>query len=181
MGFCANNLGWGGWGHMGGWGGAGWVGAAFGLVLLAGTLGLLALGAVWLARRGREPARGRLSLPGGLVELGESHLEALGRELWEELRIRIAVGGLVGVFDKIFRDIEGRIRYHYVVVDYWGWITEGRPMPGSDITGVIQVPLRALDDLEADRDLIKAISIAEKAMRKRMVSRGDAETQRKDF
>ncbi|MDZ7699053.1 MAG: NUDIX domain-containing protein [Deltaproteobacteria bacterium] len=134
---------------------------------------------VWLARRGREPARGRLSLPGGLVELGESHLEALARELWEELRIRIAVGGLAGVFDKIFRDPKGRIRYHYVVVDYWGWITEGQPTPGSDITEVIQVPLRALDDLEADRDLIKAISIAEKAMRKRMVSRGDAPVKQK--
>ncbi|HEJ83457.1 MAG TPA: NUDIX domain-containing protein, partial [Desulfobacteraceae bacterium] len=69
---------------------------------------------VWLARRNQEPSRGLWSLPGGLVELGEAHLEALARELREELSISMAVGGLAGVFDKIFRDPEGRIRYHYV-------------------------------------------------------------------
>ncbi|MDQ1336657.1 MAG: 8-oxo-dGTP diphosphatase, partial [Thermodesulfobacteriota bacterium] len=64
---------------------------------------------VWLARRDQEPSRGLWSLPGGLVELGETHLEALARELREELGIAITVGGLVGVFDKIFHDPEGRV------------------------------------------------------------------------
>lgn len=60
MGFCARSLGWGGWsgwGHMGGWGGLGWLGPVFGLVLLAGVIGLLVVGALWLARSaGQRPA-----------------------------------------------------------------------------------------------------------------------------
>lgn len=47
MGFCAGGLGWGGWG---GWGGPGWLGPMFGLVLLVGVIGLLVVGALWLAR-----------------------------------------------------------------------------------------------------------------------------------
>jgi len=62
MGFCARDLGWGGWNHMrgwgqmGGWGGGGWLGALVGLTLLAGLLALLAVGAIWLARRTRARA-----------------------------------------------------------------------------------------------------------------------------
>lgn len=136
---------------------------------------------VWLARRGREPGMGLWSLPGGLVELGESHLDALERELREELCIGIEVGGLVGVFDKIFRDPRDRIQYHYVVVDYWGWITEGRPTPASDITEAVRIPLASLDEVDADKDLVRAVRIAEKAWSKQMASRRGAEAQRKDI
>jgi len=121
---------------------------------------------VWLARRDQEPAKGLWSLPGGMVELGEGHLEALARELREELSITIAVGGLVGVFDKIFRDPYNRVQYHYVVVDYWGWIAEGRPAPASDVSDVLRVPLDRLDAFDLDRELLETIRTAEKAWRK---------------
>ncbi len=125
---------------------------------------------VWLARRDQEPARGLWSLPGGMVELGERHLEALARELQEELSITIAVGGLVGVFDKIFRDTHNRVQYHYVVVDYWGWITEGRPTPASDVSDVLLVPLDRLDAFDLGRELIETIRTAEKAWREATLS-----------
>ncbi|MCF8144699.1 MAG: NUDIX hydrolase [Deltaproteobacteria bacterium] len=127
---------------------------------------------VWLARRNQEPSRGLWSLPGGLVELGEAHLEALARELREELSISMAVGGLAGVFDKIFRDPEGRIRYHYVVVDYWGWITRGRPTPASDVSEVRKIPLDQLDGFGLDPELLLTVRTAETAWRNRIRGAG---------
>ncbi len=56
MGFCANNLGWGGWGRMGGWSSLGWLGPLFGITLFIGLVALLAVGSVWLVRRaGQQP------------------------------------------------------------------------------------------------------------------------------
>jgi len=127
---------------------------------------------VWLARRNQEPSRGRWSLPGGLVELGETHLQALSRELREELGITITLGGLAGVYDKIFRDPEGRIQYHYVVVDYWGWITEGRPTAASDVSEVCRIPLGQLDGFGLDRELLLTIRTAETALRNRIPGAG---------
>jgi len=120
---------------------------------------------VWLARRNQEPSRGLWSLPGGLVELGEGHLEALARELREELGIAITVGGLAGVYDKIFHDPEGRVQYHYVVVDYWGWISQGQPTAASDVSQVVRVPLDRLDAFEVSKELIQTIRAAERAWR----------------
>ena len=100
---------------------------------------------VLLARRNQNPGRGQWSLPGGAVELGETHLEALSRELREEVSVTIEVGGLVGVFDRIIRDGDGRIHYHYVIVDYWGCIASGHPKPGSDIS---EIRLVAIEDIE---------------------------------
>jgi 8-oxo-dGTP diphosphatase len=120
---------------------------------------------VWLGRRNQEPSKGMWSLPGGLVELGEPHLEALARELREELSIAIAVGGLVGVYDKIFRDPEDRVRFHYLVVDYWGWITQGQPTPASDVSEVLRVPLNELKRMGLDKGLMLTIREAERAYR----------------
>jgi ADP-ribose pyrophosphatase YjhB (NUDIX family) len=75
---------------------------------------------VLLAQRGQEPAKGTWSLPGGAVELGEKLVDALKREILEEIGIEIEVGGLVRVLDRIVRDGKKRIQYHYVIVDYWG-------------------------------------------------------------
>ena len=60
--------------------------------------------AVLLVRRNQDPARGQWSLPGGVVELGETLREAVERELREELSISVEIGGLIGVYDRIFRD-----------------------------------------------------------------------------
>jgi len=123
---------------------------------------------VWLARRNQEPSKGRWSLPGGLVELGERHLQALHRELREELGVTLEVGGLAGVYDKIFYDLQGQIRYHYVVVDYWGWITQGYPTAASDVSEVRKVSLIHLEGFGLDRELLLTIRKAETSWRRRM-------------
>lgn len=116
--------------------------------------------AVLLVRRGQEPAKGQWSLPGGAVELGETHIEALKREVREETTVEIWVGGLIGVFDRIFYDHEGAAKYHYVLIDYWGRIISGRPKASSDISEVRLVPLQELESFGISPELRDAISQA---------------------
>ena len=108
---------------------------------------------VLLVRRKQEAAKAQWSLPGGAVELGEGILEALARELREELSVNIVVGGLVGVFDKIFHDHKNQVQYHYVLVDYWGWLVEGNPRPASDVSEALLVPLDELGGFDVDQEL----------------------------
>ena len=75
-------------------------------------------GRVLLVRRGRAPALGLWSVPGGLVELGETTVEAARREVEEETGLDVRIAGLVGVVDRVTRDADGRVRYHWVLVDY---------------------------------------------------------------
>lgn len=112
---------------------------------------------VVLVRRKQEPAKGQWSLPGGAVELGEGTLEALARELQEELSVKIEVGGLVGVFDKVFHDHKNQVQYHYVLVDYWGWLVEGNPTPASDVSEALLVPLDELEGFDVDQELKETI------------------------
>ena len=126
---------------------------------------------VLLVRRKQEPAKGQWSLPGGAVELGEGILEALERELREELSVKIKVGGLVGVFDKIYHDYKNQVRYHYVLVDYWGWLAEGNPRPSSDVSEVVLVALDELEEFDADRELKDTIRKAYGALQESPDSR----------
>ena len=73
---------------------------------------------VLLEQRGQPPGEGSWSLPGGLVDVGETAEAAVRREVREECGIEVTVGPLLGVFEPIVRDPDGRVRYHYVVVDY---------------------------------------------------------------
>ena len=127
-------------------------------------------GFVWLARRNQEPSKGVWSLPGGLVEVGETHLEALARELGEELGIAMTVGGLVGVYDRIFHDANSRVRYHYVVVDYWGYIARGRPAAASDVSDVLRISLDQVDRMGLEPELIRAIREAERARQRQLLA-----------
>jgi 8-oxo-dGTP diphosphatase len=100
--------------------------------------------AVLLVRRGQEPARDDWSLPGGLVELGETLEAAIQRELAEETGITLRLLGIAAVLERIFPDPDGRIAYHYVLVDYLCDYLEGELTPGSDITAAQFVPLADL-------------------------------------
>ena len=75
-------------------------------------------GRVLLVQRGRPPAFGKWSLPGGLVDLGETTSAAVRREVMEECGIKVRLAGVAGVVDRITRDETGRVRYHYVLIDY---------------------------------------------------------------
>ncbi len=79
---------------------------------------ILREGRVLLVKRGQPPARGEWSIPGGVVEVGETLLEAVIREVSEETGLSVIVGPVVEVVDRIHRDAAGRVEYHYVIADF---------------------------------------------------------------
>ncbi|MDR3724778.1 MAG: NUDIX hydrolase [Terracidiphilus sp.] len=88
-------------------------------------------GRVLFIRRGTEPMKGRWSIPGGLVELGESLTDAVRREVKEETGLEVEVVELIELLDRIYRD-DTRVRYHYVIADYLCRVTGGETHAGSD-------------------------------------------------
>lgn len=99
-------------------------------------------GRVLLIRRGTEPRKGEWSIPGGLIELGESLREGVQREITEETGLFVTPEAIVDVIDRIYRvsgDIDAPVRYHYVVVDYWCRVIGGELSPSSDASEVAWV------------------------------------------
>jgi 8-oxo-dGTP diphosphatase len=99
-------------------------------------------GRVLLIRRATEPLKGHWSIPGGLVELGESLVEAVCREVKEETGLIVNIEAVVEVVDRIYKssDVEkSPVRYHYVIVDYWCQIIGGVLEPLSDASEVAWV------------------------------------------
>jgi mutator protein MutT len=118
-------------------------------------------GRVLLVRRGGNPSSGRWSLPGGLVELGETTAEAVRREIREECGIDITVVGVAGVIDRITRDAEGRVRYHYVLVDYLAYPQSEAIVAGTDAAECRWVEIERLADLDTTDGLADMIRRAE--------------------
>ena len=100
---------------------------------------------VLLERRGQPPAQGSWSLPGGLIEVGETAEAAIRREVAEECGIDVTVGPVLGIFEPIQRDPDGRIRYHYVVVDYLAYHHGGEVRAGDDAADLDWVAPEELD------------------------------------
>jgi 8-oxo-dGTP diphosphatase len=87
---------------------------------------------VLLVKRAHEPLKGQWSLPGGAVEVGESLEAGLVREVREETCLDVTVGPVVEVLDRISRDANGRVEYHFVIVDYLCRVAGGTATCGSD-------------------------------------------------
>lgn len=87
---------------------------------------------VLLVQRGQPPLAGEWSLPGGGVEVGETLAAALQREVFEETGLIVAVGPIVDVLDRIHPDDQGRVEFHYVLVDYLCSVVGGSLQPESD-------------------------------------------------
>jgi 8-oxo-dGTP diphosphatase len=118
-------------------------------------------GRVVLIKRKYEPLKGHWSLPGGMVEIGETLESALSREMLEETGLRVDVGPVIEVFDRIMRDEEKRVRYHFVLIDYLCWPAGGTLTPGSDVDAAIWADPAAL----AQYDLTdKATSVIQRGL-----------------
>ena len=89
-------------------------------------------GRILLVRRASEPGRGRWSLPGGVVRLGERLGEAVVREVIEETNLLIEVVRPIDIVETIIKDEDGRIRYHYVIIDYLARPVAGELRASSD-------------------------------------------------
>ncbi|HEV2489318.1 MAG TPA: NUDIX hydrolase [Candidatus Acidoferrales bacterium] len=89
-----------------------------------------------LIRRGHAPLEGQWSIPGGTLEVGETIAEGIARELAEETGIQVRVLDLIEVFERIFRDKDGRVQYHFVIVDYLCEMMGGTARAGGDVVDV---------------------------------------------
>jgi len=91
---------------------------------------------VVLVKRGHPPLEGEWSLPGGVVEVGETLQDAVAREVLEETGLTVRVGPVVEVLERVQHDSDGRVEYHFVIVDYLCWLESGGLTTGSDAADV---------------------------------------------
>ena len=103
---------------------------------------------VLLVRRGNEPSKGKLGIPGGVVELGETAEEAVVREVEEETGIRVKPLRVLDVLDSIVRDDEGGIRFHYVLLEFLCEPIGGDLNASSDVSEALWAPLEGLGELD---------------------------------
>lgn len=91
---------------------------------------------VLLVKRAHPPIQGQWSIPGGVLEVGEMVREAAVREAREETGLVVEPGELLGVYDRILRDSEHRIQYHYVLIDFLCRRVGGELLADSDAAEV---------------------------------------------
>ena len=115
---------------------------------------------VLLVRRGKPPNIGAWTLPGGAQELGETAIEAARRELLEETRLTVGALHLAANVDNIQRDAEGRIRYHYTIIDFAARWEGGEAIAGSDVSEATWAPLDGLEAFSLWHEAHRVIAIA---------------------
>lgn len=115
---------------------------------------------VLLVKRGKEPGLGKWSIPGGAVEVGETVKSAIQREIEEETGLFVEVLDLIEIFERIIPDLQGRILYHYVLLDYWCGIKGGQLKAQSDADEVGFFPVASLKTVnlpqETEQVILKA-------------------------
>lgn len=114
-------------------------------------------GRVLLVKRGAPPALGLWSIPGGMVELGESLAGACAREVAEETGIMVEVGPLVEVVERLRPDADHRLEYHYVILDYLCTCDYAEPVAGDDAQEAAWVALTDLAGMDLTADTTAVI------------------------
>jgi 8-oxo-dGTP diphosphatase len=110
-----------------------------------------------LIKRASEPDKGLWSVPGGMVELGERVQDAAMREAEEETGLRVELKENLGVVDKIVHDKAGRVRYHFVIIDYIGEPVSGVMHHHDDALDARWVQPRDFRKYELSQSLIELL------------------------
>ena len=114
-----------------------------------------------LVKRKYNPDAGYWSIPGGHVELGEKIKRAAEREGFEETGFKVKVVKLAGIIDKIMYDTEGKIIYHYILINYFVEQIDEKmnqpPIPDSDALEAKFVEFNELKDYKLTESLIELL------------------------
>lgn len=114
-----------------------------------------------LVKRKFNPDAGYWAIPGGHLELGERTEAAAEREGFEETGFKVKVSRLAGIIDKIMYDEEGRIKYHYVLINYFVEQVKGNmdqaPIPDSDALDARFVKFSELKNYQLTDSLIELL------------------------
>lgn len=108
-----------------------------------------------MVKRGAEPDAGLWSIPGGLVEVGEGTSDAAVREAKEETGLDVDIMEVLGVVDKIVRDEDRRVKYHFVIIDYLAEARDGSMRAASDALEARWVNAEELTDYELTPTLVE--------------------------
>jgi len=117
-------------------------------------------GKVLLVIRGKSPNLGKWGIPGGVVEVGETVEEAVVREVYEETNIVVKPIKLITIFDSIGRDSEGKVRIHYVLLEYLCEYVSGEVKAASDAPDAKWFALNEMDSInmmENTRKFVKQV------------------------
>ncbi len=116
---------------------------------------------VLLVRRARAPLAGEWSLPGGVVELGETLRQAIVREIDEETGLTVEPLAVLDTVEKIHRDSTGRVQYHYVLVEFLCAVLQGKLRPASDAADAHWAKIEGLQESSEFRLSPETLNIIE--------------------
>jgi 8-oxo-dGTP diphosphatase len=115
---------------------------------------------ILMVERGREPLTGYWSLPGGVLEVGETLVQAVKREVQEETGLFIEPTEIVEIFERIIHDEAGAVEYHYVLVDYRCTVLGGTLLAADDASGVAWIERSRLGDYRITEGTVPVIEKA---------------------
>lgn len=114
---------------------------------------------VLLVRRGKPPAKGLWTIPGGKLRWGETMQQATERELLEETGVVCEAVKPVFVFDSITHDTTGNVIFHYVIVDYEARYISGEPTPNDDAIDARWISPAQLDTLPVHEKTLELLRV----------------------
>jgi ADP-ribose pyrophosphatase YjhB (NUDIX family) len=112
---------------------------------------------ILVVKRENDPGKGLWSIPGGLLEVGETIREGVKRELREETGLDVEVVELLDVIDNITCDEAGRVCFHYVLIDFLCRVTRGELTPDTDVKEVQWVRVDDLEKIPTTRTLMRLL------------------------
>ena len=112
---------------------------------------------VLLIKRGTEPGKDLWSIPGGMIELGETAREAGKREVEEETGLKVKLDHVIDVFDRIFLDNNGVVESHYVIMDFLGHPVGGVVKPTKEAKAYKWVRIKEADRFPTSEDIKRMI------------------------
>ena len=101
-----------------------------------------------IVQRAHAPRQGEWTVPGGVLEIGETLRSGTEREVLEETGLLVKADDVVDVYENIWPDAEGKTQFHYVLVDFLCELISGELQPATDVSNARWITLKELDGLE---------------------------------